>query len=150
MCCRLHFYPTKVISLLCWIDAVFWPSRCAFGFHCWDDYQGVKNRPIEGTCDSLLSSYFVSIWWNGKFTITSCWSSLLGASTGWIPLAWKHGYFYSWIASWIGCYGAHNSNCLLKPFVTTLNIYYYFKTIINSNFFWSTCCFIVKNKNTNL
>ncbi len=139
MCCTFPFlsYKGYFISMLnrC-------ASGCAFSLRCWDDYRCVKNWLVESTCDSLLSSYSTSIWWRRKFTITSCWSSLLGASISWIPSAWKCGYSYNWIASWIGCCGAPNFNCLLKPFMTSFNIFYYFKTIFNLNFFRSTCCFI--------
>jgi len=67
---------------------------------------------------------------------------LLGASTGWIPLVWKCGCFCGWTISWTCCCGAPNSNYFLRPLVITLNIFCYFQTSVNSNFFWSTCCFI--------
>ncbi len=104
---------------------------------------GVKNQPVEGTCDSLLSFCYACIWWS-KYVVIKCWSSLLGASTGWIPLTWKCGCSYGWTTSWTGCYGAPNLNCFLKPFVTILDIFYYFQTSVNSNFFLSIGYFIDK------
>jgi len=74
----------------------------------------LKNDQVEGTCCSLLSSSSTCIWWKGIFAIMGCWGSLLEASTGYIPLAWKCGCSCGWIVSWIGCCSAFNFNFLFK------------------------------------
>jgi len=132
-----HLYPTKVTSLACQIGSVFCPFDYAFDHCCWDDCWGVKNRLIEGTCDSLLFSCSISIWWKSTYVVTCCWSSLLGASTSWIPSTWECGYSCGWTTSWTSWCGASNSNCLLRPLVTILDISQ--KSLIQI-FFWSLGC----------
>ncbi len=110
----------EVISSACQTSVVFCPPSCAFNHHSWDNCWGVKNQLVEGTCACLLSSCSIGTEWRGKFTIVGCWGSLFGASITWIPLVWKHGCSYEWAASWTGCGGILNFDCLL----TTIDIFY--------------------------
>jgi hypothetical protein len=80
-------------------------------------------------CGYLMERYF--------YRLTCCWGSLLGASTSYIPLAWKRGYSCGLTASWTSCCGASNSNYLQRPLVITLDILQ--KSLIQI-FFWSTSC----------
>ncbi len=115
-----HLCPRKVTSLACRTSFVFCTLGYAFDFHCWDDYWGVKNLSTKGTC-SLLSACCACIWWEGTFIITSCWGSLLRASIGCTPSAWKCFCLCGWSASQIGYCGTSNSNCLLRALVITLD-----------------------------
>ncbi len=118
-----HLCLAKVISSACWTCLFsvlptwlcIWPLLLGWLLGC-------QNQPIENTCDSLLSFCSIGIWWKGTSTITSCWSSLLGASTSCIPFVWKCGYSCGWTISQTSCYNASNSNCLLRLLVTILNI----------------------------
>ncbi len=46
----------------------------------------------------------------------------------------------------MGCCGTFNFNCLLKPLITILNIFYTnFKTIVNSSFFYQQVVIKIRN-----
>jgi hypothetical protein len=53
----------------------------------------------------------------------------MGTSTSCIPSAWEHVGYCGWTTSWTSWCDTSNFNCLLRPLVTTLDIFH--KSLIN-------------------